>query len=152
MIFFKHPVYPYRLKEDLIVRIELNSAGKVILCTGDTSATYKLSGEMYVKTSIPYTKVESIHYQKLSKKDTIWKIDRNNLSVSSLQSLLLLFLDKRVELADKNEEFYNSSNKKILVMINGDTHQLFKAGLQARNIYPELKIFFYKEHSNVTWK
>ena len=37
-------------------------------------------------------------------------------------------------------------------MINGDTHQLFKAGLQARNIYPELKIFFYKEHSNVTWK
>ena len=107
---------------------------------------------MYVKTSIPYAKVESIHYQKLSKKDTIWKIDVNNLSVSLLQSLLLLFIDKRVELAEKNEEFYNSSNKKILVMINGDPHQLFKAGLRARNIYPELKIFFYKEHSNVTWK
>ena len=41
--FFKYPVYPHGLKEDLIVRIELNSAGKVILCTGDTSATYKLS-------------------------------------------------------------------------------------------------------------
>ena len=41
--FLKHPVYPHGLKEDLIVRIELNSAGKVILCTGDTSATYKLS-------------------------------------------------------------------------------------------------------------
>ena len=41
--FFKHPVYPYGLKEDLIVRLELNSPGKVILCTGDTAATYKLS-------------------------------------------------------------------------------------------------------------
>ena len=42
--FFKHPVYPYGLKEDLTVRLELNSSEKVILCTGDTSATYMLSG------------------------------------------------------------------------------------------------------------
>ena len=74
--FFKHAVYPYGLKEDLIVRLELNSSEKVILCTGDTNATYKLSdisleydaifdepyaasiGEMYTgTTSIPYTKV-----------------------------------------------------------------------------------------------
>ena len=71
--FFKYPVYPYGLKEDLIVRLESNSSRKVILCTGDTSATYKLSnisleydaifdepyattiGEMYTgTTSIPY--------------------------------------------------------------------------------------------------
>ena len=89
--FFKHPVYPYRLKEDLTVRLELNSSEKVILCTGDTSATYKLSdvsleydaifdepypttlGELYAgTTSIPHTKVTSIHYQTLSKKDTTW--------------------------------------------------------------------------------
>ena len=112
--FFKHPVYPYGLKEDLIVRLELNSSEKVILCTGDTSVTSKLSdislehdaifddpyatsiGEMYTGiTSIPYTKVTSIHYQTLSKKDTIWKIHVNNLYVRSLQGLLLLFLDKR---------------------------------------------------------
>ena len=42
--FFKHPMYPYGLKEDLIVRLELNFSEKVILCTGDTSGTYKLSG------------------------------------------------------------------------------------------------------------
>ena len=87
--FYKHPVYLYGLKEDLIVRLELNFSEKVILCTGDTNATYKLSdisleydaifdepyataiGEMYTgTTSIPYTKVTSIHYQTLSKKDT----------------------------------------------------------------------------------
>ena len=35
-------------------------------------------------------------------------------------------------------------------MINGDPNQLFKAGLQAKDIYPELKKFFYKEHSSLT--
>ena len=25
-------------------------------------------------------------------------------------------------------------------------------GIQARDIYPELKKYFYKEHSNVTWE
>ena len=29
-------------------------------------------------------------------------------------------------------------------------HLLFVAGLSARDIYPELKKYFYKEHSNVT--
>ena len=138
--FFKHPVYPYGLKEDLIVRLELNSSEKVILCTGDTSGTYKLSdisleydaifdepyatsiGEMYTgTTSIPYTKVTSIHYQTLSKKDTTPKIDVNNLSVWSLQGLLLLFLDKSDDFA-KNEEFYKPSIKKIVVTINGMPH------------------------------
>ena len=31
-------------------------------------------------------------------------------------------------------------------------HQLFAAELEARDIYPELKKNFYKEHSNVTWE
>ena len=72
--FFKHPIYPCGLKENLIVRLELNSSEKVILCTGDTTATCKLSdisleydaifdksyattvGELYAKTtSISYT-------------------------------------------------------------------------------------------------
>ena len=169
--FFKHPVYPYGLKEDLIVRLELNSSEKVILCTGDTSATYKLSdisleydaifdepyassiGEMYSgTTSIPYTKVTSIHYQTLSKKHTTWKIDVNNLSVWSLQGLLLLFLDKRGDFPNKNEEFYNPSIKKILVTINGMPYQLFATGLQAREIYPELEKSFYEESSDVTWE
>ena len=159
--FFKHPVYPYGLKEDLIVRVELNSSEKVILCTGDTNAKYKLSDisleydaifdesyatnidEMYTRTtSIPYTKVISIHYQTLSKKDTTWKIDMNNISVRLLQGLLLLFLDKRDDFVNKNEEFYNPSIKNILVTINGMPHQLFGARLQARDIYPEPKKYF----------
>ena len=110
--------------------------------------------EMYNgTTSIPYTKVTSIYSQTLSKKDTTWKIDVNNLSVHSLQGLLLLFLDKRDDFANKKEEFYNPSIKKILVTINGMSHQLFAAGLQARDIYLELKKYFYeKKHSNVTWE
>ena len=41
--FFKHPVYPYSLKEDFIIRLELNSSENMILCKGDNAATYKLS-------------------------------------------------------------------------------------------------------------
>ena len=85
--FFKHLVYPYGLKEDLIVRIELHSAKNVLLCTGDTNATYKNSdisleletifdepyatgiGKMYPGImSIPYTKVTSIHNESLKTK------------------------------------------------------------------------------------
>ena len=75
-------MYPYGLKEDLVVRFELNSSEKEILCTGDTNAIYNFSdislecdaifdepyataiGEMYGGTngtSISYTKVTSIH-------------------------------------------------------------------------------------------
>ena len=76
----------------------------------------------------------------------------NNQSVRSLRASLLLFLDKRHDFANKNEEFYNPSIKKILVTINGTPHQLFAAGLQARDIYPELRKYFYKEQSNVAWE
>ena len=76
----------------------------------------------------------------------------NNLSVRSLQDLLLLFVNKRDKFASKNEEFYNPSIKKILVTINGMPHQLFAAALQARDIYPEIKKYFYREHSNMTWE
>ena len=139
----------------------MNSSEKVILCTGDTLATYNISdisleydaifdetyattiGEMYNgTTSMRYTKVKLIYYQALPKKDTTWKINVNNLSVCSLQGLLLLFLDKHDDFANENEEFHNPSIKKILTTINGVPHQLFAAGLQARDIYPELKKIF----------
>ena len=106
---------------------------------------------MYIREmSIPYSKVKSIHYQALSKKDIVWKIDVNNLSVRSLRGLLLLFLDKYDDFASKNEEFYNPSIKKILVTINGMPHQLYAGDLKVRDIYPELKKYFYKENSDVT--
>ena len=41
--FFKHSVYPYGLKECLVIRIELNSAENVFFCTRDTKAISKIS-------------------------------------------------------------------------------------------------------------
>ena len=130
--FFKHPVYPYGLKEDLIVRLELNSLEKGILCTTGTAVIYKLSDilleydaifeEPYVTTideihtgttSILYTQVTSIHYQTLSKKDTTWKSDVNNLSVCSLQDLLLLFIDKSDVFSKKMKNFITQTSRKF---------------------------------------
>ena len=156
--FFKHSVYLSGLKEDLIVKLELNSSEKVTLCSEDTAATRKLSDvsleydERYATTSIPYTKATPIHYQTLYKKDKTYKIDIYNLSVHSFQGLLLLFLDKHDDFVNKNEEFYNPSVKKMLITINVMRHQLFAAGLQTGDIYPELKKYLYKENSNFIWK
>ena len=155
----------------MFIRIELNSEKNELLCTVDTNATYKFSdtsleygvildgpyatavGEMYTeKTSIHYTKVTSIHYQKLFKKYTTWKIDENNLSFRSLQGLLLLFLDKRDEFANKNEEYYNPNINKISVINNGISLQLYRGGLQARDIYSELEKYFHQQNSDVTWE
>ena len=160
--FFKHTFYPYSFEEDLSIMVELNSVKEVILCMGDTDAIYKISDiilqydaifddpyatsirEVYTRgMAIHYTKVTSIHYQALSKKDIVWKIDLNNLSIQSLQGLLLLFPDIHDDFVNKNKEFYNPSIKKILVTINGIPHQLY------RDIYSELKKYFYKENSNV---
>ena len=87
----------------------------------DTTTAYKLSEisleynttliRRYVTTIrelyagikvILYTKVTSIYYQILSKKDTVWKIDLNNLSNGSLQGLLLVVPDKRDDFAKMN--------------------------------------------------
>ena len=59
----------------------------------------------HMPRSNQYTKVTMIHHQTLSKKDTSWKIDVNSLSVLSLQGLLLLFIDKRDDFANKNKDF-----------------------------------------------
>ena len=43
LTFFKNSTYPYGLREDLIARLELNSAEKILLASGDTAAIYKIS-------------------------------------------------------------------------------------------------------------
>ena len=60
-------------------------------------------------------------------------MDVNNLSVRSLQGLLLLVLDK-------SDDFTNNPNiKKMWKAINGMPHQLFAAFFLVREIYPEIK-------------
>ena len=71
----------------------------------------------------------SIHYQRLSKESTAWITDFNNLSLLSLQVLLLLFIDKHDDFANKTRGI-----KKVLATINGIPGQLFVADLQARYI------------------
>ena len=65
------------------------------------------------KTPNPYTMFTSIQYQTLSKKDTTWKIGVKNLSVSSFQGFMLLFLNKRDDFMNKNEHFCNTPMKNV---------------------------------------
>ena len=126
----------------------------MVLYNRDTTTAYKLSEisleynatliRRYVITIrelcagtkvILYTKVTSIYYQILSKKDTIWKIVWNNLSNRSLQGLLLVVPDKRDDFAEMND---------------GIPNKHFAKNLHTSDIHPELKEHFYTEHSKVT--
>ena len=69
----------------------------------------------------------------------------------SLQGLLLLFVDKQSDFANENEKFCNPLIKKILTTISGIPHQLYPGGVLSRDIFPEVKKYFYKPDSNVTW-
>ena len=53
-------------------------------------------------------------------------------------------------LPTKMKNLTTQASRKVLATINGMPHQLFSVGLQARDIYPELKKYFYKENPNVT--
>ena len=46
-------------------------------------------------------------------KEATWNIDFNNLPVCLLQSLQLLFLDKRDGFANKNEKLYKPIIRKV---------------------------------------
>lgn len=85
------------------------------------------------------------------KKETIWKIDVNNVPVSSLQCLLCYFLINVMTVRTKIES-YNLNIKKVYTTINGMSRQFFTGNLKARNIYPELTKYIYKEHSNMSWE
>ena len=68
--FFRHPVHPYELKENSIVRLELNSAEKIILCTVDTNATYKFSNIL-----LEYDAIFDEPYCYRHRQNVCWNVD-----------------------------------------------------------------------------
>ena len=172
---FKQPVYPFGLKEPLKVKLVFNSAVNIILATGDKDAKYTITNiclefdkitdveyaskmrysyNSVIGYSYPYDRVTCEHYELLNKKESTWKIDINAIDTKSLIGLLLLFIDKtnhRKAFAHANEQFYNPTIEKVLVTINGSPHELYKSGILPRDLYPEVKKYFYKENSDVSW-
>ena len=97
--------------------------------------------------SYPYDRVICEHYELLNKKESTWKIDINAIDTKSLRGLLLLFVDKANH---RYENFYNPTMEKVLVTINGCPHELYKSGILARDLYQEVKKYFYKQNYDVS--
>ena len=84
--WFKQPVSPYYLHENLIVTIKLNKPKKLMLCPNNAATTYKISdvaleydsiidaaymkkvSKNYGNLSYPSTRVTRLSYQILRKK------------------------------------------------------------------------------------
>ena len=167
--YFKQPVLPYYLHEDLVAMTELNKPEKVLLCSHDTAATYTISDlvleydaiidaayreEVSVaqqNSSYPYTRVTRLFYQILGKKDSSWLID-TKLHEKRLQGLLLLFLEDQTVFVYKVENFYNPTIKKVNVTIDRDPHQLFKRLVFLCDMYQEIGKRVLQENSDVSFK
>ena len=65
--FFKNPVYLQGLKEDMIAKLEYNSSEKVILFSGDTTATYKPSDISLEYNSICWNNIDLIQQGNINK-------------------------------------------------------------------------------------
>ena len=126
--------HPFSLAVDMVVRITLAPASKVLLATGEPDATYKLTDiclefdkiiDMELASSIrqnyevgydiPFDTRIRIHYERLSKKDTIWKLKIDSLTASNLRGILVLFIDDdndRKAFAC-NSKFYNPSIQRV---------------------------------------
>lgn len=61
------------------------------------------------------------------------------MSVLSLKGLLLLTLDKRDYLVNKNEKFYKPTIKNVLPRISGSLDHGFQGCIQAGDIYSGLE-------------
>ena len=140
--FFNQPASFYYFHKDLIATIKLNKPEKVMLCSGDTLASYTISdialdydaifnaqytekvSRAQQESSYAYTRIKRLLYQILAKKDHLWLLDLK-LQTKSLQGILLLFLEDRDDFDNKVETFYNLTIKKVNVTIEGDPNQLF---------------------------
>ena len=140
-----------------------------MLCSNDEKVTYTISAitleydmivnaEYKEKVSIaqqnisyPYTRVTRLSYEQKSKKDTTWLIN-TTLQATSLQGLLILFLEDQTDFAYKVENFYNPTIKKVNVIIDGELHHLFKGLVLSRMMFPEICKKFYQENADVSFK
>ena len=103
------------------------------------------------KSSYSYTRVTRLSYQILEKKDSSWLIN-TKLQSKSLQKLLLLLMEDQTNFADKVENFYNPTIKKMNIMINGVPHQLFEGSILPHDMYLEISKKFLREKSNVSFE
>ena len=167
--YFKQLVSPYYLHKDLVVTIELNKPEKVMLCSGDTAATYTISDvaleydaitdARYTKkvsvaqqnSSYQYTMVTHLSYQILGKKGSSWLID-TKLQAKSLQGVLLLFIENKTNFAYKVESFNNPTIKKVNITIDDNPHQLFKGFILPCNMYQKIGKRFLQENSDVSFE
>ena len=169
---FNAILHAFSLREDIVVRITLASPLKVLLITGDTSATYKIINiclefdkiidieltstirlNYEIGYDIPFDKITRIHYNKLSKKDTIWKITIGSITTSSLRGIFILFVDDANDRKNFacNNKLYNPTITRVLVSINGNPHELYAGGIQPKDYYTEAKKYFDNPNSDVTW-
>ena len=98
----------------------------------------------YNNASLPYDRILRYRIIPLKKQDTQWNIQVNESS-ESFKGLLLLFIDPetRKPYSVENEKFYNPKITKVDISLEGEVHQLYSHGLQAKDMYAKCVELFW---------
>jgi hypothetical protein len=145
------PFYQSALADRLSYELSFNDYSRVIKASGDTAATYTISGisleyevvtnselarlirqQLQGKVAILYERVLRHRKVTVNKSDTVWNINLNT-PARSLKGILMIFEDPAAggEAWDRNTlEFYNPLIEKVEVTIEGVPNQLFAHGMR----------------------
>ena len=152
---------PFSLREDIVARITLASPStykitdiclefdKII----DVELASTIKQNYEIGYDIPFDKITRIHYEKLLKKDTVWKLKIDSITAASLRGIFVLFVDDANDrkIFACNNKFYNPTITRVLVTINGSPHELYADGIQPKDYYIEAKKYFDNPNSDVSW-
>lgn len=152
------PFYQSALADRLSYELTFNDYSRVIKATGDTGASYSISGisleyemvtnadlarqirqQLQGKVAILYERVLRHRKVTVNKSDTVWNINLNT-PAKSLKGILLLFEDPASggEAWDRDtREFYNPLIEKVEITVEGIPNQLFAHGMKAYQQWDE---------------
>ena len=157
--------YPHALDNDLVFELTLALASQVVRGSDPTKLKYKLTNiqleyEMFRSEKLAnevaeiYTSSKGFAYDHLSR-DKVVPINKGtdtriNKKVSaqrrSMKGILLLFLEPYTAGTRDSERYIFPDLKKISVTINGAPNMLYNKGIESRDIWSEVSLFFMKEN------
>ena len=148
------------LGDRLVFELEFNSNDKVILASGDTNASYRLTNisleydivtdhelarqmrtQYSSKTAVYYDRIQRQEIKHLNKQHTIWNFTLNNIT-RSMKGLLFIFKEKQTPFENKVESFYNPHIKRVDITIEGKPNKIYAKGMLPHNHWDEVRKFF----------
>ena len=166
--FFKTPIYPYCIGQDILITLTLNEVKHIISTTIVKDENYELknihmeyetvTSKVYADvireayqagTSILCTNVVLYREETVKKSDTLLNININ-VPRSSLKGVLMLFREEYADGVNDTEEFFNPKVEQIKITVEGMPNLVFSQNYKKYQQYSEICRYFKTKNPYVT--